>query len=193
MVSREIDNRIPIAAKLMMSDEPPALRNGRVMPVIGTRVTTTAMLMNAWMHSQPVMPAASNAPNVSGAASATRAPEYARPANRAITMTAPMSPNSWPTSAKMKSLKAFGTDTMLWPRPRPAIPPDPRASSPWTVWKPAPEWIRPRVEPGPDPIHLVALQPEDDGCHEGAATNRAERCARLAPATKNNIRAGQAR
>ena len=49
-----------------------------MMPVIGTSVTTTAMLMNAWMHSQPVMPAASRAPNVSGAASATRAPEYAR-------------------------------------------------------------------------------------------------------------------
>lgn len=47
MVSREIDSRMPIAAKLMMSDEPPALMNGRVMPVIGTRVTTTAMLMNA--------------------------------------------------------------------------------------------------------------------------------------------------
>jgi len=61
MVSREIDSRIPIAAKLMMRDEPPALMNGRVMPVIGTSVTTTAMLMKAWMHSHPVMPAASSA------------------------------------------------------------------------------------------------------------------------------------
>ena len=51
MVSREIESRIPTAAKLMMRDEPPALMNGRVMPVIGTSVTTTAMLMNAWMHS----------------------------------------------------------------------------------------------------------------------------------------------
>ena len=75
MVSREIERRIPIAAKLMMSEEPPALMNGSVIPVIGTSVTTTAMLMNAWMHSQAVMPAASNAPNVSGAASATRTPE----------------------------------------------------------------------------------------------------------------------
>ncbi len=74
MVSREIESRIPTAAKLMMSDEPPALMNGRVMPVIGTSVTTTPMLMNAWMHSQAVMPAASSAPNVSGAASATRIP-----------------------------------------------------------------------------------------------------------------------
>jgi hypothetical protein len=47
MVSREIESSIPTAAKLMMSDEPPALMNGSVMPVIGTSVTTTPMLMNA--------------------------------------------------------------------------------------------------------------------------------------------------
>jgi hypothetical protein len=75
MVSREIDSRIPIAAKLMMSDEPPALMKGRVMPVTGKRATTTPMLMNAWRHSQPVMPAASRAPNVSGARRDTRIPE----------------------------------------------------------------------------------------------------------------------
>ena len=74
MVSREIESRIPTAAKLMMRDEPPALMNGSVMPVIGTSVTTTAMLMNACRQSHAVMPAASSAPNVSGAASATRIP-----------------------------------------------------------------------------------------------------------------------
>ena len=74
MVSREIESRIPIAAKLMMRDEPPALMNGSVMPVIGMSVTTTPILMNAWMHSHAVIPAASNAPNVSGAPSATRMP-----------------------------------------------------------------------------------------------------------------------
>jgi len=65
---------MPTAAKLMMSDEPPALMNGSVMPVIGTRVTTTPMLMNAWRQSQPVIPAASRAPKVSGAASEVRTP-----------------------------------------------------------------------------------------------------------------------
>ena len=74
MVSREIERRIPIAAKLMMSDEPPALMNGSVMPVTGTRATTTAMLMKAWRQSQAVMPAARSAPNVSGARSAVRIP-----------------------------------------------------------------------------------------------------------------------
>ena len=74
-VSREIESRIPTAAKLMMRDEPPALMNGSVIPVIGSSATTTPMLMNAWRHSQAVIPAASSAPNVSGAASATRTPE----------------------------------------------------------------------------------------------------------------------
>jgi phosphoribosyl-AMP cyclohydrolase len=65
---------MPAAAKLMTSDDPPALMNGSVIPVIGTRATTTAMLMNAWMQSHAVMPMASRAPKVSGAASAVRIP-----------------------------------------------------------------------------------------------------------------------
>ena len=59
----------------MMRDEPPALMNGSVIPVIGRRATTTPMLMNACRQIQAVMPAASSAPNVSGAARATRTPE----------------------------------------------------------------------------------------------------------------------
>jgi hypothetical protein len=68
-VSREIDSSTPAAAKLTSSDEPPALMNGSVMPVTGSSATTTAMLMNAWKHSQAVIPAASRAPKVSGARS----------------------------------------------------------------------------------------------------------------------------
>ena len=66
---------MPTAARLMVRDEPPALMNGNVMPVTGMSATTTPTLMNAWRQSQAVMPAASSAPNVSGAASATRIPE----------------------------------------------------------------------------------------------------------------------
>ena len=66
---------MPTAARLMVSDDPPALMNGRVMPVTGISATTTPMLMKAWMHSQAVMPAASRAPKVSGARSDTRIPE----------------------------------------------------------------------------------------------------------------------
>ena len=43
---------MPIAAKLMTSDEPPAETNGSGMPVTGISPTTTAMLMNAWMQIQ---------------------------------------------------------------------------------------------------------------------------------------------
>ena len=74
-VSREIESRIPTAAKLMMREDPPALMNGSVIPVIGSRATTTPMLMKAWRHSQAVIPAARRAQNVSGAPSATRTPE----------------------------------------------------------------------------------------------------------------------
>ena len=65
---------MPIAAKLITSDEPPADTNGSGMPVTGISPTTTAMLMNAWMQIQPVIPAASSAPNVSGAPSDVRIP-----------------------------------------------------------------------------------------------------------------------
>ena len=65
---------MPTAARLMVSDEPPALMNGRVMPVTGMSATTTPMLMKAWKHSQAVMPTASSAPNVSGARRAVRMP-----------------------------------------------------------------------------------------------------------------------
>ena len=73
-VSREMESRIPTAAKLTTSDEPPALMNGSVIPVTGRSATTTAMLTKAWKHSQAVIPAASSAPNVSGARSAVRMP-----------------------------------------------------------------------------------------------------------------------
>lgn len=65
---------MPTAVRVIASDEPPALTNGSVMPVTGTRPTTTPMLMNAWMQIQAVIPAARSAPNVSGAASAVRIP-----------------------------------------------------------------------------------------------------------------------
>ena len=58
----------------MTSDDPPAETNGSGMPVTGIRPTTTPMLMNAWTHNQVVIPAASRAPKVSGAARATRMP-----------------------------------------------------------------------------------------------------------------------
>jgi len=65
---------MPTAAKLMMSDDPPAETNGSGMPVTGISPTTTDMLMSAWMQIQAVMPPARSAPNVSGAPSEVRIP-----------------------------------------------------------------------------------------------------------------------
>lgn len=74
MVSREIDRRIPTAAKLTTSEEPPSLTKGSVMPVMGSRFRTTAMLVSPWKASQAVTPVASSDPKVSGAARAMRTP-----------------------------------------------------------------------------------------------------------------------
>jgi len=57
-----------------MSDEPPALTKGSVIPVMGMSETTTPMLMKACSASQAVMPVASRPPKVSGAPSATLMP-----------------------------------------------------------------------------------------------------------------------
>lgn len=65
---------MPTAAKLTINDEPPAETNGSGMPVTGISPTTTPMLTNAWMLIQAVIPAASRAPNVSGAPSEVRIP-----------------------------------------------------------------------------------------------------------------------
>lgn len=72
MVSRLIDSRIPTAARLMVSADPPALMNGRGMPVTGRSAVTTIMLMQAWTTSQVVMPHATRPENVSGAVIAMR-------------------------------------------------------------------------------------------------------------------------
>lgn len=72
MVSRLIESRIPIAARLMVSAEPPALMNGSGMPVTGRSAVTTIMLMSAWTMIQVVIPQASRPEKVSGALMAIR-------------------------------------------------------------------------------------------------------------------------
>ena len=157
-VSREIDSRIPTAAKLMMSDEPPALMNGSVIPVIGSSATTTPMLMNAWRHSQAVIPAASSAPNVSGAAERDPDAGVRQQQEQRDHDDRADQPELLADVAKMKSLKALGRKTWLSPRPVPKMPPRPSASRPWIVWKPVAQAVEPRVLPDADALELVALQ-----------------------------------
>ena len=61
-----------MAARLMVSAEPPALMNGSGMPVTGTSAVTTMMFTNACASSQVVIPHATRPLNVSGAVMAIR-------------------------------------------------------------------------------------------------------------------------
>ena len=88
-----------MAARLTISEEPPAETNGRVIPVTGRSVTTTPTLTRAWRQRTAVTPTARSAPKVSGAARATRTPRQARSRKPAMTRPAPAKPNSWPTIA----------------------------------------------------------------------------------------------
>ena len=62
----------PIAARLIVSAEPPALMNGSGMPVTGRSAVTTIMLMHACATSQVVIPHATSPENVSASVIAIR-------------------------------------------------------------------------------------------------------------------------
>ncbi len=74
------------------------------MPVTGTSMRTTQILMIAWKEIQAVIPAARRPPKVSGARSAVRMPAQASATNRAMTTIPPTNPNSWAMTEKTKSL-----------------------------------------------------------------------------------------
>ncbi len=65
---------MPTATRPTHSDDPPYEMNGSVMPVMGTRLATTAMFTHAWNTSQVVMPVAMSAPVASAARIAIRTP-----------------------------------------------------------------------------------------------------------------------
>ena len=120
----------------MVNAEPPALTNGRGMPVTGMSAVTTIMLMSAWTTSHVVMPQASRPENVSEAVIAIRYPWYAMTTKRATTVSVPTSPHSSPMMAKMKSVDGAGRYKyfcLLSPRPRPMTPPNASAKSDWTA------------------------------------------------------------
>ena len=51
-------SRQPTMMKLAMSDEPPWLMKGSVMPVTGNRPTTTPRLIITWMANSAISPTA---------------------------------------------------------------------------------------------------------------------------------------
>ncbi len=95
---------MPTAKRPTQSDDPPYEMNGSVIPVIGTRLATTAMFSHAWNAIHTVIPIASSAPSASGARSAMRVPRNARARNRKITASVPTIPSSLPMTAKIESV-----------------------------------------------------------------------------------------
>ena len=111
------------------SELPPYEMNGSVMPVIGTRLATTAMFTHAWKTSHVVMPAAKSAPVESFARSAIAMPRYAIAKNSTMTTSVPARPISSPSTAKIESVYGAGRKpNFSRPAPSPSPNTPPRAS-----------------------------------------------------------------
>ena len=91
---------------------------------------------------------------------------------RPTTRTPPTSPNSSPTTAKMKSLKALGTTTppacVLWPRPAPKIAAEAQGQQPLDGVEAGAERILPGVQERGDAARLVGVVQDHHG-HPGDA------------------------
>jgi len=90
------------------SELPPYEMNGRVIPVIGTRLATTAIFTQAWKQSHIVTPVASNAPVESSARSAIRTPRNASARKSRTIRSVPARPSSSPRTAKIESVYGCG-------------------------------------------------------------------------------------
>lgn len=128
---------IPTPIAFESNEEPPKDRNGRGIPFVGKRPVTTPMLKMASTPIDKVNPCARILPKKSGAFPAMLIPlkKISRKKNRIRSV--PTRPNSSPTNAKIKSVPGSGRippPTQSCPRPRPAIPPAPSATSDWPSW-----------------------------------------------------------
>src|SRR5699024_10531731 len=106
----------PIISQLAMSAEPPAARNGVVIPVRGMMRSRPPSTTNSWKHMTKARPLASILMNSSREASAMRMPRCtSRKTTTRIAMR-PVRPSSSASDAMMKSLSAA---KMLWASPPP--------------------------------------------------------------------------
>ena len=111
---------------------PPLLTNTRGVPDNGKRANIEAILINDWEIISITIPKANSPLKESGALPAIRRPLRVKSKNKIIRADAPMNPNSSPATAKMESPIGSGKYPnfwMLWPKPRPVKPPDPKAMS----------------------------------------------------------------
>ena len=129
--------RMPAAAMVMTSDEPPKEMNGSGIPVTGSTPTTAPTLMRVSAATHATSPRASSAPKRSGDCTAARMPSQMKPTRRPSTKTAPTMPSSSPMTEKMKSVCALGRKPHCAcppPRPAPTRWPDPSPISDCMTW-----------------------------------------------------------
>ena len=106
--------------------DPPALIKGSALPATGTRRTIIPTLINASKVIQDVSPAASNAPNMSGAFRDMTEPRREISTYIKMISVAMMAPVSWITTTKMVSREGMGKPVHLrsdLPMPTPNKPP----------------------------------------------------------------------
>ena len=120
---RDTDSTMPISPSSIIRLVPPEEKNGRLMPVLGMVLVTTAIFSTACRATCTTKPTTSSAPNRSGACAASVMPRHSSSANSRITAQAPTKPSSSHRMEKMKSFCGSGTNRCFWrllPRPRPA-------------------------------------------------------------------------
>ena len=101
-------SRQPTMMKLAMSDEPPWLMKGSVMPVSGMRRVTPPTMINACSTMMEVRPTAVNELTSDFARAAVTMPRMAKHKYSSSTPAAPSRPVSSAMTGKMKSLSATG-------------------------------------------------------------------------------------
>ena len=118
----------PISPSSITRLVPPEEKKGRLMPVLGMVLVTTAMFMSTCRVIWAMIPMPSKAPNRSGARREIWMPCTMRAANSPIQTRAPTKPSSSQSTEKIKSLVASGSQSCFWlelPMPTPNRPPLP--------------------------------------------------------------------
>ena len=105
---REMESTMPICASSITRELPPELKNGRLMPVLGSRSVITRMLRITCSPTCEVRPTPKSVPNLSFAFMDMVMPLQTSSAKIPSIMTAPISPSSSQTIANTKSFCGSG-------------------------------------------------------------------------------------
>ena len=100
---------MPISPSSIIRLVPPEEKNGRLMPVLGMVLVTTAMFKMACKTTCTTNPTARSAPNLSRARMAMDMPRSSSARKSATASAAPMKPSSSHRIEKIKSFCGSGT------------------------------------------------------------------------------------